>query len=212
DVHGSNNLADNNTVTQATGKVGKAALFTAANSEWLSVADNATLDTLTAMTLLVWFKPTDNALARTIAAKWDYATQGGWAFGTDDVSAADELKIHLATSLTDNGTGCNATTTNADLVAGSWHFLALVYDGSLTGDANRLKLYVNNVQKTLTFSGTVPAALQNNTASFKLGDFGGTIHRYLNGALDSVSLYGRALTSTELSTHYASGSGLDYPF
>ncbi len=36
DSHGSNDLTDNNTVTQVAGKIGNAAQFTAANSEWLS--------------------------------------------------------------------------------------------------------------------------------------------------------------------------------
>src|SRR3989338_9836212 len=45
DSVGSNNLTDNNTVTQGTGKVGNAAQFTAANSESLSITDNTALST-----------------------------------------------------------------------------------------------------------------------------------------------------------------------
>lgn len=43
DSHGTNHLTDNNTVTQAVGKVGNAGQFTRANSEYLSIADNASL-------------------------------------------------------------------------------------------------------------------------------------------------------------------------
>ena len=43
DSKGANHLTDNNTVTQAVGKVGNAAQFTLANSEYLSIADNADL-------------------------------------------------------------------------------------------------------------------------------------------------------------------------
>jgi len=45
DAHGTNNLTDNNTVTSATGKVGTAGQFTNANSEYLSITDNASLST-----------------------------------------------------------------------------------------------------------------------------------------------------------------------
>ena len=45
DSIGSNDLTDNNTVTQAAGKIGNCAQFTAANSEYLSIADNAALST-----------------------------------------------------------------------------------------------------------------------------------------------------------------------
>ena len=43
DAHGNNDLSDNNTVTSTTGKVGDAAAFATANSEYLSRADNADL-------------------------------------------------------------------------------------------------------------------------------------------------------------------------
>ena len=45
DAKGGNDLTDNNTVTQATGIVSNAGQFTAANSEYLSIADNAALST-----------------------------------------------------------------------------------------------------------------------------------------------------------------------
>ena len=45
DSSGTNHLTDNATVTQATGKVGNAAQFTSANSEYLSIADNASIST-----------------------------------------------------------------------------------------------------------------------------------------------------------------------
>lgn len=44
-VASGNDLTDNNTVTQAVGVLGNAAQFTAANSESLSHADNASLGT-----------------------------------------------------------------------------------------------------------------------------------------------------------------------
>src|SRR3989344_2206233 len=43
DLVGNNHLADNNTVTQGTGRVGSAAQFTKANGEYLSISDNADL-------------------------------------------------------------------------------------------------------------------------------------------------------------------------
>lgn len=43
DSAGSSHLTDNNTVTQSSGRVGNAGQFTAANNEYLSVADNAAL-------------------------------------------------------------------------------------------------------------------------------------------------------------------------
>src|SRR3972149_4825629 len=54
DSHGANNLTDNNTVTQAVGKVGNAAQFTAANSEWLDRANEAGLQPGVDFTFTFW--------------------------------------------------------------------------------------------------------------------------------------------------------------
>ena len=43
----------------------------------------------------------------------------------------------------------------------TWTHVAVVFDGTKTGNANRLKLYINGEQKTLTFTGTI----QNSTPS-----------------------------------------------
>jgi hypothetical protein len=45
DTKGSSTLTDNNTVTSAAGKISTSRQFTAANSEFLSIADNAALST-----------------------------------------------------------------------------------------------------------------------------------------------------------------------
>ena len=52
----------------------------------------------------------------------------------------------------------------------TWTHVAMVFDGTASGNANRLKLFVNGVQTTLTFNGTIPAVTQQNSAPFTLGD------------------------------------------
>jgi hypothetical protein len=48
----------------------------------------------------------------------------------------------------------------------------LVFDGGQTGNANRLKLYVNGVQQTLSFTGTVPATTDSQSdATIRMGKF-----------------------------------------
>src|SRR4051812_43478016 len=72
DEIGSQTLTDNNTVTQAVGKLGNAAQFTAANSESLSHADSATLS-LGAdqdFTLGAWVYLDSKGANRVIASKW----------------------------------------------------------------------------------------------------------------------------------------------
>jgi hypothetical protein len=64
----------------------------------------------------------------------------------------------------------------------AWHSLVIHYDGSQTGNANRLKIWLDGVAKTLTFGGTIPAQLTTITAG-----------RLMLGLIaDSSALYGRS--------------------
>jgi len=52
-----------------------------------------------------------------------------------------------------------------------WNHIAMVFDGSLSGNANRCKGYLNGTQISLTFSGTIPSNTSNNSIleSFRIG-------------------------------------------
>ncbi len=50
-----------------------------------------------------------------------------------------------------------------------WYYLTLVYDGTQTGNANRLKLYINGLQDTITFYGTIPATATASTYGQYIG-------------------------------------------
>jgi len=82
---------------------------------------------------------------------------------------------------------CNFDGTNVGYFAFAltdvaWHSLVIHYDGSQTGNANRLKMWLDGVAKTLTFMGTIPAQLTTITAG-----------RLLLGVVsDSSALYGRS--------------------
>lgn len=77
----------------------------------------------------------------------------------------------------------------------AWHHVALVFDGTLTGNANRLKAYVDGIQKTLTFSGTVGTTTSSNTTPFNIGKMSG---EYSSGQVDDTWLYARALNQAEV--------------
>ena len=84
------------------------------------------------------------------------------------------------------------TSTGANVRATGWHHLVGQYTGS------SVQIYVDGQLKgTLAASGPISYTLGTN---FYLGrhGFGGTNHHY-NGTIDQVRVYGRALTSTEIS-------------
>jgi hypothetical protein len=76
----------------------------------------------------------------------------------------------------------------------------IVFDGSLSGNSNRLKMWVNGLQRTLTFTGTIPATTESHASSvFALGvlDFSSPV--YIAGTACEIIVYNRALTSNEVS-------------
>jgi len=73
------------------------------------------------------------------------------------------------------------------------HKGAFIFDGSQTGNANRMKARVDGAAVTLSFTGTIPATTESGASSIL--SIGGAN----NGRLGEVLVYTRALTSGEIS-------------
>ncbi|MEX1112145.1 MAG: LamG domain-containing protein, partial [Candidatus Andersenbacteria bacterium] len=82
----------------------------------------------------------------------------------------------------------------------AWHHYAVVYDGTQTGNENRLKVYKDGVQQTLDFEeNTVPDRTPDLTdTSFEIG--GSLGENYSTGFIDDVRIYSRALFSSEIAS------------
>jgi hypothetical protein len=84
----------------------------------------------------------------------------------------------------------------------SWQFLSMVYNGTLVGNANRLKGYINGVEQTLDFvATTIPATTGTVNANFILGSYLGGPN-YGSGNISNVQTYNRALSSSEVLQNY----------
>ena len=77
----------------------------------------------------------------------------------------------------------------------TWTHVAMVFDGTAATNATRLKLYINGVQKTLTFSGTIPAYTENNTTPLMVG-------KGVAGRFDDIRLWDRALGAGTIAGWY----------
>jgi hypothetical protein len=82
----------------------------------------------------------------------------------------------------------------------SWHNAVLVFDGTQTGDANRLKGYLDGVQisGTANLQGSIPATTTTTAGTFK-NDTGE------NGMIDDIRIYNRPLTASEVLAIYNAG-------
>lgn len=201
----------NGDVTRSTGKIGYGVAL--GSTAFLGVDDAAELRFSSTMTFRCWTYWSGTGAAptnRTLASKWFYTGNGGWAFQTHP-STAGELTVYLATSAGDDGSGCRVYTSGAAMTLGTWHHLVMVFDGSLSGNANRLKLYLNGSQLTTVQSlGNVPSLLLGASGmSLYLGNFH-SLNRYHQGSLDEVLLSSRAWSASEVTDDYNGGAGRTY--
>jgi hypothetical protein len=86
-----------------------------------------------------------------------------------------------------------------------WHHLVMVFDGTLSGDENRLKGYIDGEQVTIDFySPGVAATTETMTNHFLIGFTNDEITN-AKGSVDEVRIYNRALESSEIQRLYNLG-------
>lgn len=197
----SNNGVDTN-ITYTTGKISQAAQFTSGSK---IIANPLNVGGSSELTVSCWFYK--NSSTATALATQYLPQAGGHQWGLVS-NANGSVRAIISTDGVSDPLADTINTFNNNM----WHHAAFVFNGSLTGNANRLKIYVDGVLQTSTFSGTIGAtisvtnvnlwitSLLDNESSF-----------YLNGLLDELGIWVRALSTNEISQLYNYSSGLAYP-
>ncbi|MDA2916757.1 LamG domain-containing protein [Nitrospinae bacterium AH_259_B05_G02_I21] len=204
DAHSTNDLTDNNTVTQAAGKIGNAAQFTRANSEYLSRADNADLS-LGAdqdFTITAWVYLDIKTVNLSVIAK-----RAGGANTVEYQIKYETTPDRLMLKISD---GASNQTENADnfgaVSTGAWIFVVAWHDAT----ADTINIQVNN--------GTVDSAAwangtQDTGNAFLIGaENSPSPENHWDGRIDSPSFFKRVLTAQERTDLWSGGNGIDYPF
>lgn len=79
--------------------------------------------------------------------------------------------------------------------ANAFNYSVMIFDGTKTGNANRLKMYGNGVLQTLTFTLTIPATGPScASGTIKTGRFAGS---FFAGQSLEIGIVNRAITSAE---------------
>jgi hypothetical protein len=193
DSAGANTLTDNNTVTQNTGKVGNAAEFTAANSEYLSITDNASLSMGAGvrMTIAGWFYFTGNTMG--LAGKWPGGGQNEYLLYINSSGVAQFF-------VSSNGSAASSVGT-ATPTTSAFHFIAGRYDGTNISIRVDGGAWVNLAYTADIFDGTGLFAIGRQD-----------VVQYLNGRADELGIWKVALTDTQVDNLYNAGSGTTHPF
>ena len=91
--------------------------------------------------------------------------------------------------------GATATSVTLDT---NYHIHVIKFDGSQTGNSNRLVHRMDGTQRTLTFTGTVGATSNATTTFYYLGTDTSNNNDF-DGYLSEVIIYTKALNSGEMS-------------
>jgi hypothetical protein len=183
-VTDSSNNGNTGTITGAVrttaGRFGSALTFNG-TSDWVTIADAASLDVTNQMTLEAWVRPSAVTSWRTVLMK---EQTNGLVYGLYANSDTNRPSVHV------NSAGEKDTRGTAQLAVNTWTHLAATYDGA------NLRLYVNGVQAS---SKADTGNLPNSTGALRIG--GNSVwSEWFAGQIDEVRVYTRALTAAEITT------------
>ena len=124
-------------------------------------------------------------------------TSDNWKLWIDPIpNGAGGARIYFETLKTDNVNVNGRWKVAGELSLGSWHHIAVSYDGALA--ANNPVVYVDGVSKSITETVTPSAGISDNVGPTLIG------HRF-RGHIDEVSIWNDNLDEDEVGEIYNSG-------
>lgn len=200
DSHGANTLTDNNTVTSNTGKVGTAAEFVAANSEYLSRASNASLQVGNIdFSFAFWVRLANVATTQILVAK--YFPSANLQYRFDIASSRFRFLVSndgsSLASVTANTFGAPSNDT--------WYLVMGWHDAT----GNTINISVNNGTADSTAHST--GVFSTGTGAFTIGASAAPA-TYMTGLIDQVVFSKRLWVANEKASIYNGGSGRAYSY
>jgi hypothetical protein len=161
------------------GKFGRALVFDGVN-DLVSIADSNLLDLTSGMTLMAWVSPTGGL--------------SGWRNIIKKEVDSYFLNAHTPSGGPGGGgtigSCCPVISAGPALVLNTWTHVALTYDGSA------LRLYRNG---TLVATQAATGTIQPSALPLRIG--GDAVYgEHVQGRIDEVRIYNRALTASEIQT------------
>jgi hypothetical protein len=203
DSHGSNHLTEvSGAIPAVTGKVGNGRDFEAGDTEYLEIADNASLsfgDEGFAIGFWAKIESTDASNYRGALGKYDTAT--GKREYLFYIPTGTTKFTFIVSSDGTVGNAHSATITN-NIGTGTWAFIMGWHDP----DANKVYISVNNGTPVETAHS---GGCFNSTAPFRIGQYTDNTHHF-DGVIDEPAIFRSVLTADERTWWYNDGNGRSY--
>ncbi len=189
------------TSAKVVGKVGQALKLDGTN-DYVEIGNIGDYDGLSQMTVSAWVKlDAFNQFSSVIHREALGSYSSRWGFSESGPGAGGNQAIAAIIANGSNSYGY----TGSILSLGDWHHWLYVFDGTQTGNSDRLKIYYDGIPQTLTFANTIPSTLHSGTGNVRFGPY--SENNYLNGSIDDLRIYNRALSANEIEQLYLEGAG-----
>ena len=145
------------------------------------------------VTINAWVKATTGGsiLAHWISTSANIGSPIGLIFGP-----SDKMAVYTAV----NG-GQDITTDTGLIIKNQWTMMTLIFDGSISNQANRLYAYINNQKIAFTSFSTAPTVPSSLGTIATFSEIGTS----LNGTIDDIRIYNRVLSQNEVTSLYNEG-------
>lgn len=199
--------AQTGTTTGATGKLSYGVDFTTSTCDTYMPNFNISGDKLT---ISVWFKldilPSTAGRDYCIVSS-NHGTAPYYAFNISIKQTTNYISFKINNT---TPTTYTAVTANSVVTTGTWYNLVCICRG--TGQT--MKIYLNNSDITNTsdtFTGTI---FQNSASGWSWGNtwYDGDGTNGVDGIMDEIGVWDKAVTTTEISTLWNGGTGKSHPF
>lgn len=209
-IAGHNGTLQNGATLNASGHHGSTYQGAQAASQHVNIGDFAAADNGDKLTVSYWINPDTLAPTATHIEKWDennVVTNNSWGIRTTNADGT-QLFAFIADSI-DGGDNYFATT-DANLTAGTWQLITMVYDGAGATNVDRLKMYKNGILLNGNYTGTIPVTLHNTGESIGIGRAlinDPAFAQYFDGRIDDMRIYNSALGANTVRELYRMNGG-----
>ena len=191
-----------NTINNTTGTLQSSGMFENINSgvfdfdgatNYIDFGRFISLENTSTVSISFWLKIPSTG-AKSYLGYWDHPN--GWLI------EADAYSVYFAIG----NTSYNALKLaySGNISTNIWYHIAMIFNGTQTGNANRLKVYLNGTQKTLTThsSSVIPSSIPSIPNA--VITIGGIIPATINGTknIGPTQIYNRALSASEVLFNY----------
>lgn len=199
-------LTNTNTVTYVAGKINNTARFVSGSSQKLSRSYIVGTTAGGSISISAWLR-INNAPGANVRYTLASIAAGGtspyiaYILGYEDSGGTKRLWINRQKMAVANAENYYNTT----LTTSTFYHLVLTYDGTT------MTLYLNGssvISQGQTGNGTAHGGADETV----VGAYHASQGNFMDGDIDEIGVWSRALSSTEVTSLYNSGSGLAYPF